>query len=111
VTWLAEEHFDQSKLNSREGNLGAIGMKSSSSRDINGEVVGHNRSRFSRALNSTKGSSQPSQELLNSNWLCHVVIRPHIQCDYNVELIGDLGHYEDRYVGLSSQLSHQLDGV
>jgi hypothetical protein len=111
VSWLAEEHFDHSKLNSREGNLGPIGMKSSPSRDVNGEVVRHNRSRFSRALNSTKGGSQPSQELLNSNWLCHVVIRPGVQCNHNVRLIGYLGHHEDRYVGLSSQLSYQLDGI
>ena len=102
VSGVAEEHFDHAKLNSREGYLGAIGTKDSPSRDVNGEVVGHNRSRFSRALNSTKRGSQPSQELLNSNWFCHVVIRPCVQCNHNVGLIGNLGHHEDRYVGLSS---------
>ena len=96
---MAEEHFDQSKLNSGEGNLGAIGMKGPPSRDVNGEVVDHDRSTARRALNSTKGGSQPSQELLDSNWLCHVVIRPCVQCSHNIGLIGNFGHHEDRYVG------------
>ena len=108
---VPEEHFDHSKLNSGEENLGAIGMKGSPIRDVNREVGGHDRSRFSRALNSTKGGSQPSQELLNSGWLCQEVVRPGIQRKHDVGLIGNFGHHEDRYVGLGSQLSYQLDGV
>ena len=52
VSRIPENHFDHSKLNSGEGNLGAIGMKGSLSRYVIGEVGGHGRSRFSRALNS-----------------------------------------------------------
>ncbi len=91
MPWLAEEQLDHSKLNSGEGNLGTSGMKGSPSRDVNGEVVGHDRSRFSVALNSTKSGSQPSQELLNSNWLGHVVIRPCVKHNHNMLLFGNLG--------------------
>lgn len=109
VSWLTDKYLDHAKLDPCERNLGAIGIKRSPSRYVNGEVVGHNGGRLSIwALSATKRRSKPSQEFLDSEWLGNIVICTGVERCHNLGFAPTLGHNNDHYVGPGSQVSDQL---
>ncbi len=108
VSGLAEKYLDHSELNPRQVDLGAIGMKGSPSRDVNGEVIGYNGRRLIWTLDATKCGSEPSQKFLDSEWLGNVVICTGVESGHDVGFTPTLGHNNDRYIGSGSQLSYQL---
>ena len=82
---VPEEHFDHSKLHSRQRNVGAIGTKGSPGSHIDREIVG-----------------------LNGGWLGHEVVSAGVEHGHDVGLPPHIRCHHDRHFGSSSQLSYQL---